>query len=370
MKNPPDSVESNVDASAVNDSISIADRAAPKRAVASSGLWPALAVLAVLVLVGWSVRSDMAALRTELTQGFALRDRQIESTNATLGQDHEGVEALRAKVAALEAGLIEAQNQSATFELMYREVMRSRDERLLAEIEQSLAAAAQQLQLTGNVEGALIALQAADSRLVGNSQSRLAAVRRLISRDISRLKALPSADVTGLALKLENVIAAVDGLPLAFDRRPQVAVVKPSVRLPASEDKSVIPDSLNVAARLRQLGLEIWQEVRQLVRIERTDQLDPALLSPSQSYFLRENLKLRLLSARLALVQRDGRIYREELRQANDALTRYFDVRAKPVQAVLETLKRLTDSSVTLELPNLDETLSTVRAIKLPHDKS
>ncbi len=373
METQPDSLEEKANASrtsGVSDRTSDVGRDTPKGTVARPIFWLTFVILSSLILIWWSVRSEIAGLRSELTQGFAVRDRQVESSSAVLGQDHASVESLQAKVAALEVGLAEAQGQSAAFEVMYREVMRSRDERLLAEIEQTLATAAQQLQLAGNVESALIALQTADSRLAGNSQPRFVAVRRLIAHDILRLKALPSADITGLTLKLENVIAAVDGLPLAFERRPQAAVAKQSVKSPASPDKSVIPDHLNVVAGLRQLGSEIWQEVRQLVRVERTDQVDSSLLSPSQSYFLRENLKLRLLSARLALMQRDSRSYREELRQARDSLTRFFDVRAKPVQAVLETLQRATDSGVTLELPTLDETLSAVRAIKLARDKS
>ena len=79
--------------------------------------------------------------------------------------------------------------------------------------------------------------------------------------------------------------------------------------------------------------------MRQLVRIERVDLIEPALLMPPQIYFLRENLKLRLLAARVALLQRDGKVYQEELRQAQSSLIRFFDTRAASVQTANEILK-------------------------------
>jgi uroporphyrin-3 C-methyltransferase len=106
-----------------------------------------------------------------------------------------------------------------------------------------------------------------------------------------------------------------------------------------------------------------------LVRIERIDQGDPALLAPNQSFFLRENLKLRLLNARLALLQRDGKIFREEIRQSREHLDRYFDSRAKPVQAAQSTLKTLATTDVSFDLPGLAETLTALRNLKFARER-
>ena len=112
------------------------------------------------------------------------------------------------------------------------------------------------------------------------------------------------------------------------------------------------------------LGEEIWRELRQLVRIERIERSDPALLAPAQSYFLRENLKLRLLSARLALMQRDGKIYREELRQSRLMLEKYFDLSAKSVQGAVATLERIAAADLALDLPQLTATVAAARNLK------
>jgi len=253
---------------------------------------------------------------------------------------------------------VTTQSQAVALEAMYQEISSTRDERLLAEVEQAVVIAMQQLQFAGNVEAALIALQGAEARLARAVQPQFLPVRKLIVRDIERLKGTPGANISGLSLKIESVVAAVDGLPLAYEQRPKAETAKPAAAKPASVDY------------WRDLGADLWRELRQLVRIERIDQGDPALLSPNQSFFLRENLKLRLLNARLALLQRDGKVFREEIRQSREHLDRYFDGRAKPVQAAQATLKALAATDVSFDLPGLAETLTALRNLKFPRDRA
>jgi uroporphyrin-3 C-methyltransferase len=113
----------------------------------------------------------------------------------------------------------------------------------------------------------------------------------------------------------------------------------------------------------------LWGEFRQLIRVERIDQPEVVLLAPSQVFFLRENLKLRLLDARLALLQREGRTYREDLRQSRELLERYFDTREKSVSNAIALLKVLSGAELGLELPTMAETLASIRNFKLALDK-
>ena len=94
-----------------------------------------------------------------------------------------------------------------------------------------------------------------------------------------------------------------------------------------------------------------------------------ALPISSQVFFLRENLKLRLTDAHIALLQRDGRTYREDLRQARELLEHYFDTREKPVSNAVAMLKGLSGADLSLELPSLEATLDSIRNFKLPLDK-
>lgn len=318
----------------------------------------ALALLAALWFVnGNRINTLEAELAKRLTEGDgAIRDSRSDSRQAK-----EETQALSARVALLEAKLNEAQGQQAALESMYQDLARGRDERLLAEIEQSVAIAAQQLQLAGNVEAALIALQSAEARLAQSGNAQFAGIRRLIMRDIERLKALPQADISGMAAKLEGVVAVVDNLPLAYAQRPP--------RSTAKDTKKTETPSLADSAYWGGLLDGAWDEVKQMVRIERMDQAAPALLAPSQALFLRENLRLRLINARLSLLQRDSASFRDDLKLSVKWLEQYFDMRAAPVKSARDSLQKMSTSNLSLALPSLDETLGALRAVRQPREK-
>ena len=316
-------------------------------------------VALVVVAAQWvDTRIQVASLQTELARRLADGDTMAKEGRALARQTQEALAAQQAKVGVLEAKLAETQSQAVALEAMYQELSSSRDERLLAEVEQAVVIAMQQLQFSGNVEAALIALQGAEARLARSVQPQFLPARKLIARDIERLKGIPGANISGLSLKIESVVAAADSLPLAYEQRPKPLAARPvTPARPASADY------------WREIGSDLWREFRQLVRIERIDQGDPALLAPTQSYFLRENLKLRLLNARLALLQRDGKVFREEIRQAREQLERYFDGRAKPVQAAQSTLAALATTDVSFDLPGLAETLTALRNLKFARER-
>ncbi len=329
-------------------------RAALRRPAVRVGL----VALAIIVAQWVDTRMQVASLQEELARRLADSESMAREGRGQARQMQESLAAQLAKISVLEARLAETQSQAVALEAMYQELSSSRDERLLAEVEQVVVIAMQQLQFSGNVEAALIALQGAESRLARSLQPQFLPVRKLIARDIERLKGIPGANISGLSLKIESVVTAVDGLPLAYEQRPRpVATTAGAEARPATLDF------------WRDLGAELWREFRQLVRIERIDHGDPALLAPQQSYFLRENLKLRLLNARLALLQRDGRVYREEIRQAREQLDRYFDGRAKPVQSAQSTLATLAGTDVSFDLPGLAESLTALRNLKLARER-
>ena len=319
---------------------------------------PALLIAAVaLLLLGWQwleTRGRLADTQTELASRLSEFDAVIKESRQRATQAHDEVRVLQERVATLEGRLAETQGQQLALESMYQELSKGRDERLLAEVEHAVTIAAQQLQLAGNIEAALLSLTAADARLAQSKQPQLLALRKQIGRDIERLKAQPTADVPGLALKIESLVGLVDRLPLAYEQRPTAAA--------AAATPAAAPAGFWVA-----LLADLGQELRQLVRIERTDggAADPALLSPTQAVFLRENLKLRLVNARLALLARDGRSFRQDIRLAGEWLERYFDSHAKPVQTSLATLKALGATDIGGEVPALSETLDTLRALKV-----
>jgi uroporphyrin-III C-methyltransferase len=248
----------------------------------------------------------------------------------------------------------ESQTQQAALEALYRELAPARDEWALTEIEQVLLLASQQLQIAGNVSGALAALQLADAKLQRLDRPQFVPLRRALARDMDRLKAVPYVDVAGLSLRLDQAISSIDSLPLALEER-----------LPASPST---PPPVDEPAWKRSLR-ELWQEARDLVRIENTDRPEAPLLTPPQQYFLRENLKLRLLSARFDLLFRDQANFRADIAAAERWLRKYFDTRTMAVQSLLVLLGQIKATEMGAELPGLAGSLDAVRVLQLAREK-
>ena len=89
----------------------------------------------------------------------------------------------------------------------------------MSEVEQILVLASQQLSLGGNVQAALAGVQVADGKLARLDRPQLAPLRRALARDMDRLKAVPYVDVAGISIKLDQLTATIDALPLAKDER-------------------------------------------------------------------------------------------------------------------------------------------------------
>jgi len=256
----------------------------------------------------------------------------------------------------LENRIAESQSQQVALEALYQELSRNRDEWALAEIEQILTVASQHLQLAGNVHAALLALQTAEGRLARSDRPQFIPLRRVLNRDIERLKAAPNLDIAGMALRLDNLIASVDSLPLQFDERMQ---------------SPPIPDGPAGASGVwGRVLAEVWDEMKQLVRIRSMDRPDAALLQPAQAFFLRGNLQLRLLNARQALLARDPARFRIDVQTATAWMTRYYDTRATSTAAALASLKQLSASSINVELPTIADSLAAVRNFKVSREKA
>lgn len=327
-----------------------------------------IAVLALVLALGaagfsgwqWLQSHRMAAqLQQDLARRLAELDRTSRETNELSSSTRDSVRDAEARLGQLEARIAEMQNQRFALETLYQELSQSRDEWTLAEVEQILLIASQQLQLAHNVKAALIALQAADARLARSDRPQLTQIRRVIARDIERLKAAPFVDVTGIGLKLERVAESVDNLPLAMEARPSAAIRSAGsagVSTPASAWRALID--------------ELWRDLRSMVRIETTSEAEVPLLAPDQVFFLRENLKLRLLSARLALLSHDEKTFHSDLDAATAWLARFFDQKAPAVASAISTLKTLSKTEIQVELPDIGDSLDAVRNYRLVRERT
>jgi len=322
------------------------------------GLSLAVAV-AALALAGWQwfeTRQKLADLQQEVSRQLGDFDTGHKEERGAQKLTREQLEVLQAKLGAFESRFAEFQAQTEALKALNQDIARGREEATLLEVEQAITLAGQQLQLAGNVPVAVLALQTADSRLARLDRPAHLPLRKALARDLERLNALPFVDMPGVSLRLEQLIHGIDKLPLTAYGRPL-------------EKKEARKEAAPVVPWWQSTGGEIWQELKGLVRIQRFDREDPALLAPGQDYFLRENLKLRLLNARLALLSRDQWTFRSELKMSQAWLERYFNTNDKSVQTAIASVKQLAGTEIVIELPLLNDSLNALKTLKLAKER-
>jgi uroporphyrin-3 C-methyltransferase len=252
-----------------------------------------------------------------------------------------------ARQAVIETRLSEVALQRTQLEELMQSLSRSRDENLVVDIESAVRLAQQQAQLTGSVEPLMAALKTADLRISRAAQPRLASLQRAMARDMDRIRAASVTDTPGLLVKLDDLMRQVDDLPVA-NAVVSVNAIGASKAAPARTPLAVWERVIETVAT----------EVRSLVRVSRIEQPEAVLLTPEQSFFLRENLKLRLLNARLGLLSRQIDGARADLASASLALGKYFDPSSRKTQVAASVLQQVQAQMKAVELPRVDETLA------------
>src|SRR5919201_5449193 len=193
--------------------------AAPAATPARSSRIPLLLLIALLLACGlgalawYDVRGRIGATQEELARRLREIETDARDARSAARVAQEAAREAQVRVGQLEGRLAESQSQQLALEALYQDLSRNRDEWQLAEIEQVLAIASQQLQLAGNVRAALLALQLAEARLARADRPQFAPIRRALARDIERLKTVPTLDLPGMSLRIDTLVAQIDSMP-------------------------------------------------------------------------------------------------------------------------------------------------------------
>ncbi|WP_322014417.1 fused uroporphyrinogen-III synthase HemD/membrane protein HemX [Paraburkholderia sp. J12] len=309
---------------------------------------------------GYVLNRKLDRVDQQLVQRQQAADQQTAALRARADEAVAGAQQLDKQIAQLEGKIADAQTSQQALAQQYTDLAKNRDDWTLAEVGQMLSSASEQLQLTGNTQLALFALQSADTRLAASDSPQALAVRKAVAQDIDKLKAAPSTDLTGLAIKLDTALAQIDSLPLAGEAI--VAHTKPQAATPADVAQTAAANNEpRWKAWLQTFAAGIGQQITSLVQVRRIDNADAMLISPDEGYFVRENVKLRLLSARLSLLSRNEDTLKSDLAAADAALARYFDNASKQTQAVRDLVKEVSAGSTAVALPNLDTSLQAIQ---------
>ena len=337
---------------------------------AARNMWRSLRLLVWLVLILAAIAAALAGwrLRTDVDQA---QQRLVESERALAAATQQAGKSERdaqLRIERLEAEVARLRDQRSELDLLYMDLTRGRDEAALVEVDRLVNLAAQELQIGANTASAIAALQTADARLARIDRPQLVNLRRAITRDLERLRAAPSVDLTGLALKIDQIAQGVDALPLLAE-----AIIRSPAPTPAAKAaaKTVAPPDA-AAVTVTQTGSGWWADVRRwlqqefgdLVRIRDVDTPEALLLTGAQQQLARQQLRLRLLNARQALLMRNDRLYRADLTEAQNLIARYFDTRQTATVTAQSQLKQLSAAPLTVELPQIADSVAALRAAR------
>ncbi len=330
--------------------------------------------LAALALAGLG-QQRIQTLEQELVKRQQASAEQSGEARVLAKQAQEWSQEAVAKATLLETRVAEVTLQRSQLEELIQALSRARDENLVVDIEAGIRVALQQHAITGSAEPLVAALKAADERLARVAQPRLEPVRRAIARDLERVKAVGVADIASLAVKLDEAVRLVDEAPLLVLDAPRAAAVAPAASraplrgaglAPAASRAEAVAPAASLPAWLPATAVAwwtgIWGEARGLLRVARIDQPEAMLLAPEQSFFLRENLKLKLLNARLALLSRQFEVAQSDLQGALVSTERYFDRGARKTVALAELLRGVAQQSRQAGVPRPDDTLAALTA--------
>jgi uroporphyrin-3 C-methyltransferase len=293
----------------------------------------------------------LSRIQGQLARQSADAGQQSLEAKAWAKQAQDSVKDSAARMALVESRLGEAALQRTQLEELIQSLSRSRDENLVLDIESSLRLAQQQAQLTSSLEPLLGVLKTAQQRLQRASNPRLISIQRAIDRDLELVKSAQITDLPGMLLVLDEMVALTDELPLVIElQRPQSPSSKP-----------LDPQSLQTTSSepwWKMVFERVMVEARGLLRVSRIDSPEAALLAPEQGFLLRENLKLKLLNARLSLLARQTDAAKADLQAVSVSLKKYFDPNARKTLQALQLLEKAQGLSKGGPIPRLDGSLA------------
>jgi uroporphyrin-3 C-methyltransferase len=353
---------------------SSATAAAPVAASPSRG-WVAALAAALLagaggLYFGWSAQQRVGLLEQELVRRQQASEVAATEARVLADRAQDAARDAVARVSLLDARVAEAALQRTQVEQLLHQMARSRDDQVLADVDVALRLAVRHGKLLGSAEPVITALRQADERLALIDPLRAQRVREAVARDLVRLGDVRVADVALLAVRVDELLRQVDELPMVALADPrQVAAPAPpgdAAAAPPPDPQPLPPDAgwlAWVGAVARDIGWRVWIEARALLRVTPVDHPEALLLTPEQSHFVREGLRLRLLSARLALLARQFDLVQTDIAAASALIERYFDAESLRVQAARTALADISRQARAGELPNPDETLAALAAL-------
>lgn len=334
-----------------------------------------LIILAALLGAGvWTQHQDVVALRSGLAEQSAEASRAMGQTDARAQQALGLAQRQTEQIAELQAKLDTTQEQLQGLDSALQMMSDSgSDLLLLNDIDHLVTIAQQQLKLGGNVANAIISLEVAQSQLARADRPVMASLQQTINGDVDRLRAVAVIDLPGLSQQLDRLATLVSEAPLLV---PDAAA--PTIASAGSVTTVVVQNEPELPADApwwqqamhqtwqwsRTAGSALIQDARGLFEIRRVDDAAALLISPDQALRFREGLRQRTLTAQLALMMHQPKIWRSELEAVAQAVGQRFDTQDARGREAIKLAHQLQDTAIETQLPTVDNSIEAIAALR------
>ena len=304
-----------------------------------------LILICGLAAGGYYLWNELQQTKADITEVITNGQAQTGLTDGSLASMNDAIRQLEGKQI----------EQSDALASLYRDRQGSNEDWAIAEIEYLLIIAMQRLILEEDVSTALAAMEAADLRLKNMGNPGLLPVRQQLATDMNQLRSVNLADTVGMAIYLADMVDLSADLPL---KSGIIVATKDQ----SSTDASSTDNEPVVDPFWKKVPRILWQEIKSLVVIKRSGEVKQALLLPGEEYFLYQNLRLELESARQSVLRSDSQNLRSSIDLALTWMRRYFDTSDSAVINVVETLDKMRSIELKPDLPDISSSLESLRA--------
>lgn len=309
-----------------------------------------LMILASYVAIFWiwqQQQSQSEGFSQTLSKSLEGYQDDSQQSLAVAKQADERTVELQAKTLVLDEKISQAIAQQTEMQSLLRKMHEAKAENMISEVEKLVNLADQQLKFSGNLKSAMLALEAADIPLAQSGAPEFIDIREALGNDLQALKEFPAVDMGALSNQLESLMQLTGSLPLLQDQDGLSDHEQVAQNTPASESKPTIQENL-------------WKTFQKFIMVEKIDSVAEPLVNVEQKFYLKENIKLRLLTARIALLQRNADVFDQDLAAVKDWMKQYYDLQHPNAEKALALIDTLKSTELGVALPSLQSSLDAI----------
>lgn len=289
------------------------------------------------------IKASQQRAEQDLKRSLDAQERELKRLESLASDASSGVRrVVDEQLAALERSLREQQQRINDLTVEDRETWQ------LAEVQYLLRLANQRMIMTGDTVSASALLRSADNILRELDDPGLHGLRSAVAADLAAVRAVPKLDIQGLYLRLDALIRQTDALVL--------------FELPQRKVEAMEPDSDDWKTRLSQGYQTALAKLSEYVVVSRRDVPVETLMDPQYEGLVRQNMRMLLEQAQVAMLSGNELLFRQSLERAEGWVSQFFKADQQAAIAMAQELRQIRDERVSVTLPDLSASLQALNS--------